>query len=377
MNTAKLLSAKDILSKSFGQVTVAATFRRDKAVEGGLYCEKIFGPVNNYKCQCGAVSGIHQKGITCPTCGVVCDHSRIRRERMGHISLLYPVVHPFFVATLAKILGVSAADVEDISLHKTGFTMNSAGKLSIDENGATGAISLYQVVSIMEPDNLEAYSKEASAIIALLASKGNHPRDLFLTELPVFPAGLRATSRDTEATSHHHADDDYSLLIKVQNKLTTMRDFGVPNEIELAVARSIKWIVEKTLSGLKRVDSTSFLNDVSGKQGRFRGNLLGKRVDFSGRTILTGSPRRRLNECGLPRTAAYVLFEPFILRYLLDSGICNNYITAKRIYKNKDLRAIDALDAVAEDKYVFVNRQPSLHAYSAVGLKVKLLGRVR
>jgi len=380
MPISRILSATDIRDFSFGEVTNDNPFRMDLPAEGGLFCDKIFGPTKDFECRCGNVSGRTNAGVVCKFCGVLCDSRMVCRERFGHIELPYPVINPLFIRTLATILNLNIKMLKGIQSCDIFFRLKDSKKIELfeAEDGGTGNASLYQIVDHIDTSDLSIFSTKARKKVEGLIANGNHPRDLFFTALPVLPSGLRY--HDPESSRFVELNLAYSKILKLGSMISTIRKNGgisvMENQVQRALARAVNsLLVEK--GRMSKKNPRPLLSYIIAKEGRFRNNLLGKRVDFSARSVLTGSPEVRLNEVGIPRAMAYELFKPHIISRLIKSGVVPNRRLAEKAHKFFHPAAKEALEVIAPNKWVLVNRAPSLHALSCVGLQTKLLGDLR
>src|SRR5436190_20085890 len=410
------------------------TFKPDK---DGLFCEKIFGPVKDWECHCGKYKGIRYNGIVCDRCGVVVNQKSLRRERMGHISLSVPVVHIwYFRSTPSKIsylLGVTNKELERIIYYETyvvinpGATQYRKGELiSEDEylntlnnlpeeqenlddfdegkflckNGAEAVKELLKRVDVVEDLarlRIQLYEetsvqKKTDIIKRLRVLKSfqkkpdrrqNKPEWMVLDVIPVIPPELRPLvplEGGRFATSD--LNDLYRRVIIRNNRLKRLIDIKAPEVILRNEKRMLQEAVDSLLDNSRRVSAVrsdtsralkSLSDTLKGKQGRFRQNLLGKRVDYSGRSVIVVGPELKLHECGLPKDMAAELFKPFIIRKLIERGIVKTVKSAKKLVDKKEAIVWDILENILKGHPVMLNRAPTLHRLSIQAFQPKLI----
>ncbi len=400
------------------------TFKPDK---DGLFCEKIFGPVKDWECHCGKYKGIRYKGIICDRCGVEVNMKSVRRERMGHISLCVPVAHIWYFRTLpskiGSVLGISSKDLEKIIYYETYVVINpgktnykrlqliteeeyldvlnqlpsnnneledtNPNKFVADEGGIAVQKLLKTVNVEAEIENLrKAILEETSAIkrqdiikrLRILeafrpreGAKINKPEWMVLEVIPVIPPELRPLvplEGGRFATSD--LNDLYRRVIIRNNRLKRLMDIKAPEVILRNEKRMLQEAVDALLDNSRRVTAVKAenralksLSDIlKGKQGRFRQNLLGKRVDYSGRSVIVVGPELKLHECGIPKDMALELFKPFIIRRLIDRDYVKTVKSAKRLIDKRSPEVWDILDNVIDGHPVLLNRAPTLHRLS-------------
>ncbi len=415
----RIASPETIRSWSYGEVTKAETinYRTQKPERDGLFCERIFGPVNDYECNCGKYKKIRYKGIVCDRCGVEVTTSSVRRERMGHIELVVPVAHPLFYqvppSKIALILDLTTNEVESILNYEVyvvlepgnaNFRKVEPGKkapdLISDEDylkfkneyegfvAATGAESLEYLLSRIDLDDLSAELRtqikhETSRRFALLRrlkvvesfrNSGAKPEWMILRVLPVIPPDLRPLvplEGGRYATSD--LNDLYKRVIVRNNRLKHLLAIKTPEIILKNEKRMLQDAVDalfnnerrpKPIRGKGNRPLKSLCEVLRGKQGRFRHNLLGKRVDYSGRSVIVVDPNLRLMHCSLPKEMALELFKPIILRKLAEKNIAQGEKTAKLLYKREAPEVWEVLEEVTKEHPVLLNRAPTLHRIS-------------
>ncbi|HOW35943.1 MAG TPA: DNA-directed RNA polymerase subunit beta' [Candidatus Omnitrophota bacterium] len=414
--TIKIASPQIIKSWSFGVVKKAETlnYRTLKPEKDGLFCEKIFGPVRDWECNCGKYKGIKFKGITCDRCGVLVTRSAVRRERMGHIELACPVSHIWFYKSvpsrLSALLQLTLRDLEKIIYYEEyvvidpGTTpLKKRDLLSEDQyqesllkygNAFKAKIGAEAIRDLLKELNLDELCKKlrkeldkanpqgtnAKKIAKTLKlaedfkKSGNLAEWMILEILPVIPPDLRPLvplEGGRFATSD--LNDLYRRVINRNHRLKKLLDLNAPEIIIRNEKRMLQEAVDALLdngrhgrpvlgSGNRPLKSLSDM--LKGKQGRFRMNLLGKRVDYSGRSVIVVGPELKLHQCGLPKKMALELFEPFIIRKLREKGFVHTIKGAKRMVERAKIEVWDILDEVIKDHPVMLNRAPTLHRLS-------------
>jgi len=414
--TIGIASPEVIRSWSHGVVKKAETlnYRTLKPEKDGLFCEKIFGPVRDWECNCGKYKGIKFKGITCDRCGVTVNRSSVRRERMGHIELACPVTHIWFYkavpSRLAALLQLGLRDLEKLIYYEEYVVINPGETplkkkqfLSEDEyqdalvkyGGAfkakIGAEAVEELLKELDLDDLckklrkdleksnpaGTNAKKISKTLKVaedFKGSNNSPDWMVLDVLPVIPPDLRPLvplEGGRFATSD--LNDLYRRVINRNNRLKKLIDLKAPEIICRNEKRMLQEAVDALLdngrhgrpvlgSGNRPLKSLSDM--LKGKQGRFRMNLLGKRVDYSGRSVIVVGPNLKLHQCGLPKKMALELFEPFIIRKLREKGYVHTIKGAKRMVEKAKVEVWDILDEVIKDHPVMLNRAPTLHRLS-------------
>ena len=407
-----LASPNDIRSWSFGEVRKPETinYRTYRPEKDGLFCERIFGPERDWECACGKYKGTKFKGIICDRCGVKVTHSRVRRKRMGHINLAAPVVHIWFFKSipnrLGTILGMKSSDLEkiiyfqDYVVTDPGTTGLKAGQLLSEEDcreantkyGSSFKASMgaEAIRLLLENLDLEALSGQLRKAIAKTSSKQkikdltkrlktlnevknseNKPEWMVLEAIPVIPPDLRPLvllERDNFATSD--LNDLYRRIINRNKRLKKLIDLNAPEVIIRNEKRMLQQAVDSLLDngrcrrpvlGSNNRPLKSLTDMIKGKQGRFRENLLGKRVDYSARSVIVVGPDLKLYQCGLPKKIALELYQPFIIRNLKQHGYADTIKSAKRMIERRDEQVWDILEEVIHQHPVLLNRAPTLH----------------
>ncbi len=414
--TIRIASPDVIMSWSNGPVRKAETlnYRTLKPEKDGLFCEKIFGPIRDWECNCGKYKGIKFKGITCDRCGVLVTRSSVRRERMGHIDLACPVTHIWFYkavpSRLAALLQVGLRDLEKLiyyeeyvvidpgtsPLKKKQFLSEDEYQEALVKHGGAfkakiGAEAVRDILRELNMNdlckklrkdltdanpngtNFKKIAKTLKIVEDFKASE-NNPDWMVLDVLPVIPPDLRPLvplEGGRFATSD--LNDLYRRVINRNNRLKKLMDLNAPEIIIRNEKRMLQEAVDALLdngrhgrpvlgSGNRPLKSLSDM--LKGKQGRFRMNLLGKRVDYSGRSVIVVGPELKLHQCGLPKKMALELFEPFIIRKLREKGFVHTIKGAKRMVERAKIEVWDILDEVIQDHPVMLNRAPTLHRLS-------------
>jgi DNA-directed RNA polymerase subunit beta' len=407
-----LASPNDIRSWSFGEVRKPETinYRTYRPEKDGLFCERIFGPERDWECACGKYKGTKFKGIICDRCGVKVTHSRVRRKRMGHINLAAPVLHIWFFKSipnrLGTILGMKSSDLEkiiyfqDYVVTDPGATPLKAGQLLSEEDyreagnqyGSSFKASMgaEAIKMLLENLDLEVLSANLRKAITKTSSKQkikdltkrlktinevknseNKAEWMVLDAIPVIPPDLRPLvllERDNFATSD--LNDLYRRIINRNNRLKKLIDLNAPEVIIRNEKRMLQQAVDSLLDngrcrrpvlGSNNRPLKSLTDMIKGKQGRFRENLLGKRVDYSARSVIVVGPDLKLYQCGLPKKIALELYQPFIIRKLKQHGYADTIKSAKRMIERRDDQVWDILEEVIHQHPVLLNRAPTLH----------------
>ncbi len=408
-----LASPNDIRSWSFGEVKKPETinYRTYRPEKDGLFCERIFGPERDYECACGKYKGTKYKGIICDRCGVKVTHSRVRRKRMGHINLAAPVVHIWFFKALPSRLGTLLAmktgDLEKI-IYFQDYVVTDPGtttlevrqvltedeyRAAIDKHGSsafTGLMGAEAVRELLYQLNLDDVSnhlreelnntrskqkiKDISKRLKLVEQirhSENDPAWMVLDVIPVIPPDLRPLvllESGNFATSD--LNDLYRRIINRNNRLKKLMDLNAPEVIIRNEKRMLQQAVDalfdngrcrRPVLGSSNRPLKSLTDMIKGKQGRFRENLLGKRVDYSARSVIVVGPELKLHQCGLPKKIALELFQPFIIRKLKEHGLADTIKSAKRMLERRDPEVWDILEQVIYQHPVLLNRAPTLH----------------
>ncbi len=408
----KIASPSAIHSWASGEVKKAETinYRTLKPEKDGLFCEKIFGPVRDWECNCGKYKGIKFKGITCDRCGVTLDHSSVRRTRMGHIELATPVTHIWFFkavpSRLSAMLDLSLRDLEKIIYYEEYIVtdpketpLKKKELLSEEKyqeylekysNGFEAKIGAEAILALLKETDLESFSRKlrkqvedskdgagSRRIIKILKiiddfnKSGNKPEWMVLTVLPVIPPDLRPlVPLDGGRFATSDLNDLYRRVINRNNRLKKLLELNAPDIIVRNEKRMLQEAVDALLDhgrpvlGSNNRPLKSLSDMLKGKQGRFRQNLLGKRVDYSGRSVIVVGPELKLNECGIPKYMALELFEPFIIRKLRDKDFVHTIKGAKKMVERAKTEVWDILDEVIKDHPILLNRAPTLHRLS-------------
>jgi len=407
-----LAGPNDIRSWSFGEVRKPETinYRTYRPEKDGLFCERIFGPERDWECACGKYKGTKFKGIICDRCGVKVTHSRVRRKRMGHINLAAPVVHIWFFKAIPNRLGTMLAmktsDLEKI-IYFQDYVVTDVGQsplkvgqlLSEGEyreavekyGGAFRALMGAEAVKVLltsldlnaisvqlreeiEKTNSRQKIKDLTKRLKTInevINSSNKPEWMVLDVVPVIPPDLRPLvllERDNFATSD--LNDLYRRIINRNNRLKKLIDLNAPDVIIRNEKRMLQQAVDSLLDngrcrrpvlGSNNRPLKSLTDMIKGKQGRFRENLLGKRVDYSARSVIVVGPNLRLYQCGLPKKIALELYQPFIIRKLKQHGLSDTIKSAKRMIERRDEQVWDILEEVIHQHPVLLNRAPTLH----------------
>ena len=414
-----IASPEKIREWSYGEVKKSETinYRTQKPEKDGLFCERIFGPVKDWECHCGKYKRIRYKGVVCEKCGVKVTKAKVRRERMGHIELAAPVSHIWYFrgtpSRMGLILDMSPKVLEQLinfqsyvvidpmqsgMQYKQILTMNeyreaqAAAREDATKNfrAGTGAEAVRELLQNID---LEAEAKELRDILAKTSTgakkvraikrldivesfrkSGNRPEWMILTVLPVLPPELRAmVPLDGGRYATSDLNDLYRRVINRNNRLKRLIEINAPEILINNEKRMLQDAVDSLLdnsrskrpqtgAGNRELKSLSGL--LRGKQGRFRQNLLGKRVDYSGRSVIVVGPELKLHQCGIPKEMALELFKPFVMKKLVEVGQCHNVKSAKKRIERADAKVWDILENVIKDHPVMLNRAPTLHRLS-------------
>ncbi len=407
----KLASTEKMLEWSYGEVTKPETinYRTLKPERDGLFCEKIFGPTKDWTCSCGKYNKIRYKGLICPTCGVEVTKSKVRRERMGHIELVAPVSHIWYFkgipSRIGLVLDITPKTLERV-LYFASYIVTDPGdtpytyKQILEENeynegrqlygksfkAQMGAEAIKQLLMDIDVDELAEELREqllkASGqkkirlvkrleVIEAFKQSGNKPEWMILDVVPVIPPDLRPMVQlegGRFATSD--LNDLYRRVINRNNRLKKLLELGAPDIIVRNEKRMLQESVDslidngrrgRAVTGVGGRSLKSLSDMLKGKQGRFRQNLLGKRVDYSGRSVIVVGPELKFYQCGLPKTMALELFKPFIMKELVSQEKAHNIKSAKTMVEKMKPEVWDVLDYVIKDHPVLLNRAPTLH----------------
>jgi DNA-directed RNA polymerase subunit beta' len=418
-----IASPEKIRSWSYGEIKKPETinYRTLKPERDGLFCEKIFGPTKDYECSCGKYKKVRYKGIVCDKCGVEVTKAKVRRERMGHIELATPVSHIWFFkgtpSRMGLLLDMSPRDLEEV-LYFVSYVVTDPGitplqkkqTLSDKEYNAyyekygdsfkvgMGAEAIRQLLSEIniqeELDKLNEELETAQSqkrirllkrldVIDSFASSGNKPEWIILDALPVLPPELRPMIQlDGGRFATSDLNDLYRRVINRNNRLKKLLELNAPSIIVRNEKRMLQEAVDalfdngrrgRSITGANNRPLKSLSNMLKGKQGRFRQHLLGKRVDYSGRSVIVVGPDLKMYQCGLPKEMALELFKPHIIHELVKREIIHNIKSAKKMIENQDPRVWDVVEDVIKEHPVLLNRAPTLHRLGIQAFEPKLV----
>jgi len=406
-----LASPDKIRDWSYGEVKKPETinYRTLKPERDGLFCEKIFGPTRDWECHCGKYKRIRYKGIICDRCGVEVTRSKVRRERMGHIELAAPVSHIWYFkgipSRMGLILDISPRSLEKVLYFASYIVLDPADtplmkKQLLTENeyrehrakyGASfkvgmGAEAVQHLLEELDlekmNDDLRQELKEVSGqrkirairrleVVEAFRKSGNKPSWMILDAVPVIPPELRPMVQlDGGRFATSDLNDLYRRVINRNNRLKRLLDLGAPDIIVRNEKRMLQEAVDALIDNGRRGRPVtgpgnrplkSLSDMLKGKQGRFRQNLLGKRVDYSGRSVIVVGPELKLHQCGLPKEMALELFKPFVMKKLVNAGFAHNIKSAKRMVERVRPEVWDVLEEVIKEHPVLLNRAPTLH----------------
>ncbi len=408
-----IASPEKIREWSYGEVTKPETinYRTQKPERDGLFCERIFGPTRDWECHCGRYKRIRYKGVICEKCGVEVTKSKVRRERMGHIELAAPVTHIWYLrgvpSRISILLDVSPKELEQVvyfvsfivldpgtvpELHKKQVISDKEYRELLetydvkDFRVGMGAEAVQELLNDVNLDEESAQLKqiiETSVgqrrlkavkrleIVEAFRQSGNLPSWMVLDVLPVLPPELRPMVQlDGGRFATSDLNDLYRRVINRNNRLKKLKELGAPDIIVRNEKRMLQEAVDalidngrrgKAVAGPGNRDLKSLSGMLRGKQGRFRQNLLGKRVDYSGRSVIVVGPELKLYQCGLPKEMALELFKPFIMNKLVERNLCHNIKSAKRFVDTGKNQVWDILEEIIKDHPVLLNRAPTLH----------------
>ena len=407
-----LASPEKILSWSYGEVKKPETinYRTLKPEKDGLFCERIFGPVKGWECHCGEYKRIRYKGVICDRCGVEVTKSSVRRERMGHIKLAAPVSHIWYFkgipSRMGLILDISPRILERVlyfasyvvldpmetSLSYKEVLSEKEYRDAIEQYGygnfrvGMGAEAIFELLSKIdlekeyaalrsELDNSSGQKRSRIVkrleVVEAFRSSGNKPEWMILTNLPVIPPDLRPMVQlDGGRFATSDINDLYRRIINRNNRLARLLDLGAPEIIVRNEKRMLQEAVDALIDNGRRGRPVtgpgnralkSLSDMLKGKQGRFRQNLLGKRVDYSGRSVIVVGPELKIYQCGVPKEMAIELFKPFVMKELVNTGKAHNIKSAKKMVERLDDGVWDILEYVIKEHPVMLNRAPTLH----------------
>ena len=438
--TISLASPDSILERSFGEVLKPETinYRTYKPERDGLFCERIFGPVKDYECACGKYKRIRYKGIVCDRCGVEVTEKKVRRERMGHIKLVVPVVHIWYFKSLPNkigyLLGMSSKKLESIVYYESyvviqgGIKENLAmGDLLTEEEyldlldtlpkdnqylsdedpqkfiAKMGAEAVHALLERIDLDSLSFSLRNAAATETSQQRKAdalkrlsvvesfrdastritNRPEWMVMQYIPVIPPELRPlVPLDGGRFASSDLNDLYRRVIIRNNRLKRLLEIKAPEVILRNEKRMLQEAIDSLFDNSRKSNAVKAeggralksLSDVlKGKQGRFRQNLLGKRVDYSGRSVIVVGPDLKIHECGLPKDMAAELFKPFVIRKLIERGIVKTVKSAKKLVDRKEAVVWDILENILKGHPIMLNRAPTLHRLSIQAFQPKLV----
>ena len=408
----KLASPETIRSWSYGEVKKPETinYRTFKPERDGLFCSKIFGPVKDYECLCGKYKRLKHRGVVCEKCGVEVTQTKVRRERMGHIDLASPVAHIWFLKSLPSRIGLlldmTLREIERVLYFEAyvvidpGMTTLETGQLLSDEqyleaveehgdefDARMGAEAVHDLLRNIDMDGdainlreeidatksetkLKRLTKRLKLVESFIAS-GNRPEWMVMTILPVLPPDLRPlVPLDGGRFATSDLNDLYRRVINRNNRLRRLLELNAPDIIVRNEKRMLQESVDalldngrrgRAITGSNKRPLKSLADMIKGKQGRFRQNLLGKRVDYSGRSVIVVGPTLRLHQCGLPKKMALELFKPFIFSKLQMRGMATTIKAAKKMVEREGAEVWDILEEVIREHPVMLNRAPTLH----------------
>jgi DNA-directed RNA polymerase subunit beta' len=438
--TISLASPDNILERSFGEVLKPETinYRTYKPERDGLFCERIFGPVKDYECACGKYKRIRYKGIVCDRCGVEVTEKKVRRERMGHIKLVVPVVHIWYFKSLPNkigyLLGMSSKKLETIIYYERYVVIQPGIKDNLKvadllteeeyldlldtlpkENqylpdddpqkfiAKMGADAVHDLLGLLDLDTLSFTLRDAAANETSQQRKAdalkrlsvvesfreakthitNQPEWMVMKYIPVIPPELRPlVPLDGGRFASSDLNDLYRRVIIRNNRLKRLLEIKAPEVILRNEKRMLQEAIDSLFDNSRKSNAVKAeggralksLSDVlKGKQGRFRQNLLGKRVDYSGRSVIVVGPELKMHECGLPKDMAAELFKPFIIRKLIERGIVKTVKSAKKLVDKKEAVIWDILENILKGHPVMLNRAPTLHRLSIQAFQPKMV----
>ena len=421
-----IASPDKIRSWSYGEVKKAETinYRTLKPERDGLFCEKIFGPTKDFECSCGKYKRLRYKGVVCDRCGVEVTRAKVRRERMGHIELASPVAHIWFSKgvppRMGLVLDMSPRDLEEV-LYFVSYVVLDPGAAPLEKKqtisdkeyrayyekyGNTFRVGMgaEAIKELLEQVDLEgevaAIHKEIEEIkdttsqkrvrlikrldvLSALLKSGNRPEWMIVYALPVIPPELRPMIQlDGGRFATSDLNDLYRRVINRNNRLKKLIDLGAPSIIIQNEKRMLQEAVDalfdngrrgRNITGAGNRPLKSLSSMLKGKQGRFRQNLLGKRVDYSGRSVIVVGPSLKMYECGIPKEMALELFKPHVINGLMKKEIANNIKAAKRMIENQDPRVWDIVEEKIHEHPVLLNRAPTLHRLGIQAFQPKLI----
>ena len=420
----RLASPEKILEWSHGEVTKPETinYRSQKAERDGLFCERIFGPTKDWECACGKYKKVRFKGVVCDRCGVEITKSSVRRERMGHIHLAAPVAHIWYLrgipSRMALLLDVTPKQLEEV-VYFVSYIVTDPKDTELTYKQVLSEREYREFVAIYGSDKFEAKTG-AEAVLKLLQNvdlekefqdiqeqlekasgekrkklikrldtvdafrhSDNKPEWMILTNIPVIPPDLRPMLQlDGGRFATSDLNDLYRRVITRNNRLHKLLELGTPNIIVQNEKRMLQEAVDalidngrrsKPITGAGGRPLKSLSHSLKGKQGRFRQNLLGQRVDFSGRSVIAVGPDLKMYQCGIPREMAVNLFKPFIINEIVNEGLAANPKNAEKLIERQDTRIWDVVEKVIDGYPVLMNRAPTLHRLGIQAFLPKLV----
>src|SRR5574344_1355502 len=421
-----IASPEKIRSWSYGEVKKAETinYRTLKPERDGLFCEKIFGPTKDFECSCGKYKRLRYKNIICDRCGVEVTRAKVRRERMGHIELATPVSHIWFFkgvpSRMGLVLDMSPRDLEEV-LYFVSYVVLDPGAAPLEKKqtisdkeyrtyyekygntfrvgmGAEAIKELLKQVDISK--EVEQIKEEIAKIkdttsqkrvplvkrldvLSAFQESGNEPEWMILDAIPVIPPDLRPMIQlDGGRFATSDLNDLYRRVINRNNRLKKLIDLGAPGIIIQNEKRMLQEAVDalfdngrrgRSVTGAGNRPLKSLSSMLKGKQGRFRQNLLGKRVDYSGRSVIVVGPSLKMYQCGIPKEMALELFKPYVINGLITKEIASNIKAAKRMIENRDPRVWDIVEEKIKEHPVMLNRAPTLHRLGIQAFEPKLV----
>ncbi|MFI3307126.1 MAG: DNA-directed RNA polymerase subunit beta' [Mycoplasmatota bacterium] len=421
-----IASPEKIRAWSYGEVKKAETinYRTLKPERDGLFCEKIFGPTKDYECSCGKYKRLRYKNIVCDRCGVEVTRAKVRRERMGHIELATPCSHIWFFkgipSRMGLVLDMSPRDLEEV-LYFVSYVVLDPGAAPLEKKqtisdkeyrtyyekygntfrvgmGAEAIKELLEQVTVEE--DIEKITKEIEDIkdansqkrirlvkrldvLSAIQTSGNKPEWMILTALPVIPPELRPMIQlDGGRFATSDLNDLYRRVINRNNRLKKLMELGAPSIIIQNEKRMLQEAVDalidngrrgRNITGAGNRPLKSLSSMLKGKQGRFRQNLLGKRVDYSGRSVIVVGPNLKMYECGIPKEMALELFKPHVINGLVSKDIASNIKAAKKMIENQDPRVWNIVEEKIKEHPVMLNRAPTLHRLGIQAFEPKLI----
>ncbi len=418
-----IASPEQIREWSYGEVKKPETinYRTLKPERDGLFCEKIFGPTKDYECACGKYKRLRYKDIVCDRCGVEVTKSKVRRERMGHIELATPVSHIWFFkgvpSRMGLVLDMSPRDLEEV-LYFVSYVVINPGAAPLEKKqtlsdkeyrayyekygntfevgmGAEAILKLLKEIDVKAEiakieEELDGASEQKKTrllkrldILDSFDKSGNKPEWMILTALPVIPPELRPMIQlDGGRFATSDLNDLYRRVINRNNRLKKLLELNAPSIIVQNEKRMLQEAVDalfdngrrgRNVTGPSNRPLKSISSMLKGKQGRFRQNLLGKRVDYSGRSVIAVGPELKMYQCGIPKEMALELFKPHVIHGLVERDIVHNIKSAKKMIENQDERVWDVVEDVIKEHPVMLNRAPTLHRLGIQAFEPKLV----